>query len=47
MKKIILVAAALGCTLSVMAQPKLTKDNIDDVLKAMTLEEKATLVVGS
>ena len=28
------------------AQPQLKKDNIDAVLKAMTLEEKATLVVG-
>ncbi len=47
MRKFLFMAAALCCTLSVFAQPKLRKDNIEDILKAMTLEEKATLVVGS
>ena len=34
------------CSAAAFAQPKLTKDNIDDVIKAMTLEEKVTLIVG-
>jgi beta-glucosidase len=32
--------------LSAAAQPQLTKDNIDEIIKAMTLQEKATLLVG-
>ena len=46
MKKIFLIAATGLMTLSALAQPQLRKDNIDEVLKAMTLEEKATLLVG-
>ena len=46
MKKIFLLLTAMLCTLSLFAQPKLRTDNIDEILKAMTLEEKATLLVG-
>ena len=46
MKRIFLIVFAVLCTLSLSAQPKLKADNIDEILKAMTLEEKATLLVG-
>ena len=38
--------AIISATTS-LAQPKLSKDNIDEVLSAMTLEEKAAICVGS
>ncbi len=46
MKRILLTIAALVVALGALAQPKLTKDNIEDIIKAMTVQEKATLLVG-
>ena len=44
---IITVFLLIAGIYAAQAQPKLSADNIDQVLKAMTLEEKATLCVGS
>lgn len=47
MKKLVLSTVLVSCAMVSSAQVKLQRDNVDEILKSMTLEEKATLVVGT
>lgn len=47
MKKLVLYTVLVSCAMVSSAQVKLQRDNVDEILKSMTLEEKATLVVGT
>lgn len=45
-RRFLLSACAVLSLTAAMAQPRLSSDNIDEIIAAMTLQEKATLLVG-
>ncbi|MCQ2064355.1 MAG: glycoside hydrolase family 3 C-terminal domain-containing protein [Bacteroidaceae bacterium] len=47
MKKTFVTVMTLAAAVTASAQLKLTADNIDQIVREMTLEEKATLIVGA
>ena len=47
MRKTIIISSALFLCIAAAAQPKLGKASVEDVIAAMTVEEKINLVVGS
>lgn len=46
MRKTLLCIASFAVCASAFAQPRLKDDNIDEILKALTIEEKVQLLVG-
>ena len=46
MKKTIIMVSLSLLTTALSAQIKLTKNNINDIIKEMTIEEKANMLVG-
>ena len=45
--RLLILSTFLVTAATMQAQPRLTENNIDKVIKAMTLEEKAQLLVGA